>query len=122
MHNFFMEIVETLDEDSLIIIPDYMSSTHLGAGPEHSQGLENGDAVPVFGVTFLYLNEDGNIQRTYVSMVCDHAKKTSWVTIQYLRKIFGLEKYKNLIQEHTKVYVIYRITKFFQFNLLTIFL
>ena len=105
MHNYFLALVATLDRDTLIIIPDFMSVTHLGAGPENSQGLDNGSAVPIFGVTFLYLDEQGDLQRKYVCMVCQYTSKSSYVTINYLRKIFKSPPVKRLIESKSKVFV-----------------
>lgn len=104
LHNYFRSIMEGLDNDSLIIIPDYMSNTRLGRGPDWSQSMANGQAVPIFGVTFLYL-EDGQLKRSYASMVCSHSSKTSYVTIRYLRKILLLKKFKDLISTRSKIFV-----------------
>ena len=82
-----------------------MKKTHLGQGPRYSSNLPNGPEVPVLGVTFIYLDENENLTRSYAVMPAMNTNASSFVTIEYLKKIFKHRTYKRIMESKSKIYV-----------------
>ena len=79
------------DPDTVLVIPDFMSTTSLGAGPySSSHMMREGENVPLFGCTFVYIDDDtGNLKRSYALIPTDYKSKISYVSIQYMKNFFA---------------------------------
>ena len=97
-----------MDNDTVILIPDFMGKTRLGSGPLHSSNMSHQHEVPVFGCTFIYM-EGGELQRSYAVIPTDYASKIWYVSIQYLKKVLTIEKFKNIVNQRSKLYVTFEI-------------
>ena len=82
-----------------------MSKTRLGQGPRYTSNLPNAPDIPVFGVTFIYLDDAGNLKRSYAVIPCTHPSEVGFVVIQYLKKIFNTTRFSTILRSKTKVYV-----------------
>ena len=105
IHNFYQNLIATLDQETIIIIPDFMSKTRLGQGPRYTSNLPNAPDIPVFGVTFIYLDANGDLKRSYAVIPCTHPSSVGFVVIKYLDKIFNTARFSGILRTKRKVFV-----------------